>query len=198
MVQEIIAQELIYREINRRGIPVDLQAVAGAVEIRDVEMERLLGELKAITGLENPNSRDQLLAWAKTRGYPYDNLQKATVRDALAVAPDEDLAAALRLRQEIGKTSTSKFDKLLTATDPEDKRFRGGWQFYGASRTGRVAGRLLNPANLARPQIKHPEDMAQWMHLGDADLIRALEPGRSVLDTMSYCIRACLEAPRDE
>lgn len=202
-VRKLQEQSLIYRRINRRGIPVDTAAVDGALQIRGHETARLLAELAALTGLANPNSRDQLLEWTRKRAPRMANLQKDTVRDELQRQMDLDpegnpeLIAALRLRQELGKSSVKKFDALKRATSA-DGRLRGGWQFLGASRTGRVAGRTLNPANLTRPSPLVPaEQVAEWLPDGDAETLRTLFPRVPVLDTLSSCIRACLKAPKD-
>ncbi len=105
------------------------------------------------------------------------------------------LLRALKLRQELAKTSTAKYDSLQHATS-EDRRMRGGWQFYGASRTGRVAGRVLNPANLVRPPPGFPaEDVAEWLPPGDLRLLSAAWPQYDTLSTLSYCIRAMVKAP---
>lgn len=193
-VRKIHEQDLSYRRINRRGIPVDRSAVKGALAIKAQETERLMDALRAVTGLENPNSVAQLQAWCREQGSTVENLQKATVRDEIAASPPGPLRSALELRAELGKTSVKKFDALDRTTGKGD-RLRGGWQFYGASRTGRVAGRVLNPANLARPRIGDPDTVVEWITLGDAQYIRDLFPEKPVLDTLSSCIRASLKAP---
>lgn len=196
-VRRIIEQERIYRLINSRGLPVDTEAVEGAIKIRDAEIERLTTKLRAITGLENPNSQKQLLEWLKARGYPFDSIAKDYIRAVLdegSFVYDSEIVEVCELRTEIRKSSVKKFDALAAATN-SDGRLRGGWQFYGASRTGRVAGRTLNPANLARPSIEKPEQIAEWLSLGDRDLLTILFPEKPVLDTLSSCIRASLKAP---
>lgn len=196
-VRKIIDQERVYRLINSRGLPVDTEAVEGAIKIRDTEISRLTEELKVITKLENPNSQKQLLGWLNDHGYPANSIAKdsiQTVLDAGSFVYSEEVIEVCRLRAEIGKSSVKKFDALKAATSA-DGRFRGGWQFYGASRTGRVAGRTLNPANLARPSIEKPEQIAEWLSLGDRDLLTTLFPEKPVLDTLSSCIRATLKAP---
>lgn len=191
----IYPQELVYRKINHRGLPVDFDMVRGAIAIKDQEIERITQHMASLTGLDNPNSVSQILAWARAQGYGYDDLKKDSIRDWLdVVSEDDDLTAVLRLRQEVGKSSVKKYDALSRVTMP-DGRFRGGWQFLGASRTGRVAGRVLNPANLPRPVIDDPDTIAGWIRLGDAEYIRGLFPEASVLDTLSSCIRASLKAP---
>lgn len=196
VVRRIWEQDIVYRRINRRGIPIDTHAVQGALVIRDQEMEVLTDEMKDITGLANPNSRDQLLGWLRENGIPnMPDLQKNTVRDMAALNIGTRQANnILKLRAETGKTSVKKFDALKRATGA-DGRMRGGWQFYGASRSGRVAGRVLNPANLARPGTDHPEEIAAWLPFADRDLLSTLFPEKPVLDTLSSSIRACLKAP---
>ena len=203
MIHRVLRQELTYRRINRRGVPVDLQAVQGAVKIKQAEERLLIERMNELTGLQNANSVAQLTRWAVAQGAPIDNLRAATVRDEVArleaLPPDEHTEQTRRLlqvlgaRQELAKTSAKKYDALLTATSP-DGRLRGGWQFYGASRTGRVAGRTLNPANLPRPKLKRPEAVTPWMRLGDRDALAALIPD-SPLQTLSSAIRASLRAP---
>lgn len=194
IVREVHRQDLIYRRINRRGIPVDRDAVNGALAIVEQENERLMDTLREATGLSNPNSVAQLLAWCREQGSKIENLQKATVRDELQDLPAGNLRTALECRAELGKTSVKKFAALERQAG-DGGRLRGGWQFYGASRTGRVAGRALNPANLARPQIEDPETAVEFVALGDAGLLGELFPEKPVLDTLSSCIRASLKAP---
>ena len=202
IVRKIQNQSLIYRRINRRGVPVDMAAVDGALQIRGHETARLMDEMIEITGLDNPNSRDQLLKWCRDNGAPnMVDLKADTVRDELIrqraanLTTETPVMRVLALRQEIGKTSVKKFDALKHATS-DDGWLRGGWQFYGASRTGRVAGRTLNPANLVRPSNKiPPEQVAEWLSCGDHQVLRQLFPQLPVMDTLSSCLRACLKTP---
>ncbi len=187
-------QDLIYRRVNRRGIPIDMAGVEGARRIRDTAIEELLTELKDLTQLPNPNSRDQLLGWLQKDGIGIENLKKDTIRDALKLGQVPKVKQALRLRQEVARSSTKKLDAMARATSG-DGRLRGGWQFYGAARTGRPAGRVLNPANLMRPVIKDPEEVTEWLAFGDMALLAVAFPEKDVLTTLSSCIRALVKAP---
>lgn len=196
-VQRILRQEQIYRRINHRGLPVDGEAVDGALRIIDLETETIMEELHAITGLSNPNSRDQLLDWINQDRVVVPDLQKDTLRDYLQSLEatgngDSAHARAIRLRQQIGLTSNKKYSAMKSATCA-DGRLRGGWQFYGASRTGRVAGRVLNPANLARPK-GNPEAMVEFLVAGEPGPLQYLF-GLQPFQALSYCIRASLKAP---
>lgn len=150
---EIQAQWVQDQIINARGVAVDHDLIEGALacsaEVNAIRLE----EARQLTGLDNPNSAKQLLPWLQEHGAPLDNLQKATVADALAgeEIPDE-ARRALELRQELSKTSVQKYNSLsdIVCTDG---RVRGVLQFYGANRTGRWAGRLVQVQNLPRTYI---------------------------------------------
>lgn len=196
VVQSIFRQELIYRRINQRGLPIDTAAVKGALKIVEVATAMVIEEMSQITGLDNPNSRAQLFKWLTDRGAPLEDMKAESVRDALADGDNlkPEVRTVLDLHQQKSKTSVKKFVSLDQATSKHDHRMRGGWQFYGASRTGRVAGRKLNPANLPRPTIWQPEAVAEFLEIGDVPLLQALTPG-PVLNSLSSMIRACLKAP---
>lgn len=140
--------------INSRGVGVDMDLVAGAQALDGGGKDASLEEARRITGLANPNSPAQLLPWLRAQGVGVDNLRKETVAELLA---SDDLPSnvrrALELRQSLSKTSTKKFDALEIVAG-SDGRARGLLQFYGASRTGRWAGRLVQPQNLPRTYIR--------------------------------------------
>lgn len=140
--------------MNAYGVRVDEELVAGALAISEENAERLEEEARKITGLENPNSVSQLLAWLEGKGAPLPNLQKATVAEALK-NPDLPAGAQrlLRLRQRMGKTSIKKYAAMKEAKG-DDGRVRGLTQYYGANRTGRWAGRLVQTQNLPRNYLK--------------------------------------------
>lgn len=206
--QKLFSQELIYRRANGRGIPIDLRTVRNAIKIRDDEIDALVEDLKYRTGLENPNSVKQLLEWCRGNGYleytlgkeyvtsELDRLRDTKKRMGRLNASDSNLLFVLEARAEIAKTSTKKFDTLAAATS-DDGYFRGGWAFFAASRTGRVGGRGLNPANLARPKLKRPDLAVDFINTGDRALLGACFKG-PVMNTLSSCIRACLKAHNDE
>lgn len=140
--------------INSRGVAIDTYLIHGALEIAEDTREKLMAEAIELTGLENPNSVAQLSKWlAETTGKEIDNLRKDTVTRMLDnQIVTGDAARVLKIRQELGKTSTKKYD-AIKASVCDDKRVRGLLQFYGASRTGRWAGRLINVQNVVRTSI---------------------------------------------
>lgn len=151
---EVQAQWMTDQIINARGVAVDTELVAGALEIDAAVREQYLQEATALSGLDNPNSVAQLTKWLQqeTREEITD-LRKTTVSDLLAKdLPSEDARRMLEIRQELGKTSNKKYNALETAICA-DGRVRGLLQFYGANRTGRWAGRIVQPQNLPRTYI---------------------------------------------
>lgn len=140
--------------MNAYGIAVDRGLVEGALACAQQMNQEWMAESRTRTGLSNPNSRAQLLEWLEGRGLHLEDLTKGTV-DATLARNDlpGDIRRVLELRQLLSKTSTSKYDVAYTASDI-DGRIRGCLQFYGANRTGRWAGRVLQPQNLPRTYIK--------------------------------------------
>lgn len=140
--------------INSRGVAIDMDLIHGALDIAENTREKLMSEAVELTGLENPNSVAQLSKWlAETTGEEIDNLRKDTVARMIdSQVVTGDAARVLKIRQELGKTSTKKYD-AIKASVCEDNRVRGLLQFYGASRTGRWAGRLINVQNVVRTSI---------------------------------------------
>ena len=176
--------------INARGVAVDMQMVRGALEIDAASRDKLTAEAVSITGLENPNSVSQLSKWLESNtNQPVGDLRKDTVAAMLdsksVTGPAERM---LEIRQELGKTSTKKYDAIEAAVC-SDGRVRGLLQFYGANRTGRWAGRLVQVQNLPRTYI----DMKTlpWARSAvkerSADKLRCMYG--SVPDTLSQLIR---------
>ena len=176
--------------INMRGVAVDMDFVHGALDIGEGYKAGLMEEAARLTGLSNPNSVPQLLGWLNQRLGPdeeLDNLRKDTVSRVL---DDGDLLPevrrALQIRQELGKTSTKKYDAIEACVCP-DGRVRGLLQFYGANRTGRFAGRLVQVQNLPRTYTE-PIELARELVKGhDADALQVVYG--SVSDTLSQLIR---------
>ena len=140
--------------INARGVAVDAPLVSGALALDGALRGRLLEEAAALTGLQNPNSVPQLTAWlARETGAEPGDLRKDTVSDLLAgPLPAGKARRTLEIRAQLGKTSNRKYDALAAATCA-DGRVRGLLQFYGANRTGRWAGRIVQPQNLPRTYL---------------------------------------------
>ena len=151
---QVQAQWVTDQIINSRGVSVDTELVDGALDLDAAVRQDYIQEAQELSGLENPNSVSQLAAWLeKETGKEVSDLRKDTVSDLLK----EDLESAdarrmLEIRQELGKTSNKKYNALSEATC-DDGRVRGLLQFYGANRTGRWAGRIVQPQNLPRTHI---------------------------------------------
>lgn len=175
-------------KINRRGVMADMQLVNGALTVGDSVRTRLLEEAYALTGLENPNSVAQLSGWLQSRlGHTVDDLRKGTVSDMLQheEMPD-DVRRVLEIRQELGKTSNKKYVAIKSAVC-KDGRVRGLLQFYGANRTGRWAGRLVQVQNLPRTYVSPIELARDLVRRGKGAAIELIYG--SVQDTLSQLIR---------
>lgn len=182
------------QEINERGLPVDLTFVREAARITLLEKARLTKEYRALTGLPNSTTA-HLLPWLRERGYPFGDLRKATVKIALAEHPMADEAKlALELRSGLSKNSTSKFAALLDKV--HEGRLHYSYQFGGASRTLRWAGRGVQPQNLTRPEKFMEGRLAEGTDLvraGDYDeLYMRFGP---VLPVLSSLVRSSFRAP---
>lgn len=184
---------LIDQAINRNGIMVNQTLVDNAIRLSGEYREKLLARAMEITGLDNPNSPLQVKGWLEERlGCTVDSLSKAAVADMLAEDIPDDVREMLSIRQKISKSSIKKYDAMRMAAC-QDSRIRGMFQFYGAARTGRFAGRIVQLQNLPRNSM--PDlDLARSMVL-DGDL-EALEMCYDdVQDVLSQLIRTALEAP---
>jgi DNA polymerase len=185
-------------EINARGLPVNMRAVDGALEIYGAIVQDRLAKMREITGLDNPNSGAQLLPWLRDRGYPYADLVKGHVKKASGLSyADNGTKAVLEYRSEIAKASVKKFDALKRATD-SDNRLRFHYQFWGAQRTGRTAGRVFAPQNLPRPP-DYLEDKHKQAALVD-DLETCTPLGfewlySNPMEALSTAVRPVIEAP---
>ena len=187
------AQWVTDMRINARGVAVDMDLVQGALQIADRDKERHLQEAREITGLQNPNSTAQLIRWLGGQGVTAANLQKSTVSELLSGALPTKVRRALEIRQELGKTSTKKYNALETAVCA-DNRVRGLLQFYGANRTGRWAGRIVQPQNLPRTYISEELlPLARELVHSQNDAGLKLVFG-STADTLSQLIRTAFVA----
>lgn len=177
--------------VATRGVGVDLGLVGGALAMAEKNNESLMEEAAGLTGLENPNSRDQMLAWLNGKlPSPVADIRKDTVDELLkADGLPGDVRRALEIRQELGKTSTKKYDALADCTGA-DGRVRGLLQFYGASRTGRFAGRLVQVQNLPRTYIKDTDRARELVR--NVDLEGVKREFGSPSSTLSQLIRTAL------
>ena len=180
------------QEINDRGVALDMTLVQAAIAIDGRSRSELTTAMKHLTDLENPNSIQQMKQWLSENGLEVDSLGKKEIAELLKTAPSE-LQKVLLLRQQLAKSSIKKYQAMENAVCA-DGRARGMFQFYGANRTGRWAGRLIQMQNL--PQ-NHLPDLAQARALvrcGDFDALEMLY--EDMPDTLSQLIRTAF-IPQD-
>lgn len=189
--EEVERQWQIDIRMNATGVGIDRQLVDGALAIDEENKKALLAEAYALTGLDNPNSRNQLLDWLNSNTNL--ELEKLT-KDSVAAAMDsaDDLAKkVLTIRKKLAKSSVSKYEMMASATG-NDGRLRGTLQFYGANRTGRWAGRLLQVQNLPRNYIVNLDiarDLVKESNRAGLGLLFG-----DVSDTLSQLIRTAIIA----
>ena len=173
------------QEINDRGIGVDMELVRQAIEIDTRSRERLTAAMQELTELENPNSVQQMKQWLADHGLETDTLGKKAVAELVKIAP-EPLREVLSLRQQLAKSSVKKYTAMENAVCA-DSRAHGMFQFYGANRTGRFSGRLIQLQNL--PQ-NHMGDLAEARALVRSGNYEALSMlYEDIPDTLSQLIR---------
>ena len=175
--------------MNSRGIATDRELTSGALWCGAQYSSELYQEAKQITNLGNPNSPAQLLGWLEVKGAKLPDLQKATVAEALKAPQPANVRRVLELRQALGKSSLKKYDAIQTATGP-DGRIRGTLQFYGATRTGRWAGRLLQVQNLPRTYLKHQDEVRELIKAKNLTALEMIYG--DVSDVLSQMIRTAL------
>ena len=180
------------QKINRHGVLLDRELVRGALQIDAAEKQHLMQEAAAITGLDNPNSRDQRLKWLNDNtNVEMEKLTKESVAEALEVA-DNTAAKVLDIRRRLSKTSVKKYE-MMNAAVGEDGRVRGVLQFYGANRTGRWAGRLIQGQNLPRNYLRNLDLARDLVRRGNREAVALLFG--DVGDTLSQLIRTAIIAP---
>ena len=180
------------QEINDRGIQLDMVLVEQAIAIDKRSREELSAKMRQLTALENPNSVQQMKEWLTKHGLEVDSLDKKAVKELLKTAPPE-LAEVLELRRQLAKSSVKKYQAMQNAVCA-DGRARGMFQFYGANRSGRWAGRLIQLQNLPQNHMAHLEDARSLVRSGDYALLSALCD--SVPEVLSELIRTAF-VPRD-
>ena len=162
------------QRMNDHGILLDIPFVKGILEYDTMNRERLLAEARELTGMDNPNSLPQLKRWLNDNGLPMQSVTKETLDAALALRyiPD-NVRRMLQIRKNLGKTSTAKYQAMLEAVC-EDNRLRGILQFYGANRTGRWAGRIVQVHNLPQnkiPDIDYAHELAKDARYEDMEVL---------------------------
>lgn len=200
-LSSIIIPDFVQKEwerdliINSRGVAVDMELVEGALDIDKTVHDRLVAEAMELSGLNNPNSVAQLSLWLKSQtGENVSDLRKDTVAKMLAKKDNSPkVQRMLEIRQELGKTSTKKYDAIEAAVC-KDGRVRGLLQFYGANRTGRWAGRLVQVQNLPRTYTNPLELARELVKNRNIEALRFIYG--SIPDTLSQLIRtAFIAAP---
>lgn len=175
----------IDQEINDRGILLDMDVVTNAIKFDTFSKARLMGTLKDKTELENPNSVAQMKDWLLSKGIEADSLDKKAVLELLKTVPS-DVADVLKLRQQLAKSSVKKYQAMQNSVCA-DKRVRGMFQFYGAGRSGRWAGRIVQFQNLPQNHMSDLEEARDIVKSEDYEFMNILYD--DVPDALSQLIR---------
>lgn len=184
-VPDFIWQEFyLDQEINDRGILVDMQLADKAIRLDAEAKAKLTAEMQRLTGVENPNSVYQLLDWLETQGYKSDSLGKAQVQELIETAK-EPVKSVLQMRLQLSKSSVKKYTAMKN-TACSDNRARGMFSFYGASRTGRWAGRNVQLQNLPQNHLPDLTEARELVKYGSFEDIQMLYD--DVPDTLSQLI----------
>ena len=173
------------QETNDRGIAIDLELAKQALTLDAKSRESLMAALKERTGLDNPNSVIQMLDWLEQHGLKTDSLGKKNVQELLKTA-QEPLRSVLLLRQKLAKSSVKKY-QAMEMTACEDGRARGMFQFYGANRTGRFAGRHIQLQNLPQNHLPDLSEARELVRQGNYEALDLLYD--SIPDVLSQLIR---------
>ena len=173
------------QEINDRGVGLDMELVRQAIQMDGRSRSELTQAMKELTSLDNPNSVQQMKQWLADNGMETDTLGKKAVAELLKTTPPE-LQKVLTLRQQLAKSSVKKYQAMETAVCA-DGRARGMFQFYGANRTGRWAGRIIQMQNLPQNHLDDLTEARGLVRVGDFDALEMLY--EDVPDTLSQLIR---------
>lgn len=173
------------QEINDRGVALDMVLVQKAIDMDSRSRSELTEAIKNLTGLDNPNSVQQIKQWLSKNGLETETLDKKTVSKLVQTAPPE-LRDVLSLRQQLAKSSVKKYQAMKNAVC-SDGRARGMFQFYGANRTGRWAGRIIQLQNLPQNHLPDLEQARALVKFGDIEAVELLY--EDVPDTLSQLIR---------
>ena len=180
------------QEINDRGIQLDLTLVENAIALDEISKDKLSDAMRDITELDNPNSVAQMKQWLSDQGVEAESLGKKVVVQMIADDDiDEDVTEALRLRQQLAKSSVKKYQAMQTAVC-NDGRARGMFQFYGANRSGRWAGRIIQLQNLPQNHMDDLEQARGLVRNGDYEALSMLYD--SVPNVLSELIRTAFVA----
>ncbi len=180
------------QEINDRGIGLDMTFVNKAISIDGKSRDELTKKLQNITDLDNPNSVVLMKGWLSDNGLEMDSLGKKVVAETIKTAP-KHLADVLSLRQQLAKSSVKKYTAMQTAVC-KDSRARGMFQYYGANRTGRFAGRIIQLQNLPQNHMSDLKEARSLVRSGNYDALELLYD--DIPDTLSQLIRTAF-VPQD-
>ena len=183
--QSVWEEYVLDQEINDRGIRLDMPLVENAVQIDEITKNQLMDRLKNLTGLENPNSVAQMKEWLRDYGVETESLDKKSVT-ALLKTVQSPVSDVLVLRQQLAKSSVKKYQAMRNAACA-DSRARGMFQFYGANRTGRFAGRIVQLQNLPQNHLPDLECARDLVRKGNYMALEMLY--ESVPDILSQLIR---------
>ena len=181
------------QEINDRGVGLDMELVRQAIQMDGRSRSELTQAMKELTSLDNPNSVQQMKQWLADNGMETDTLGKKAVAELLKTAPPQ-LQKVLTLRQQLAKSSVKKYQAMETAVC-SDGRARGMFQFYGANRTGRWAGRIIQMQNLPQNHLDDLSEVRSLVRAGDFDAVEMLY--EDVPDTLSQLIRTAFVPQSD-
>ena len=188
--EDVWAQYHLDQQINDRGVAIDMELVRQAIEMDARSRAELTAAMKQLTDLDNPNSVQQMKQWLSENGLMVDSLGKKEVIEMLKTAPVE-LQKVLLLRQQLAKSSIRKYQAMEKAVCA-DGRARGMFQFYGANRTGRWAGRIIQMQNLPQNHLPDLAEARGLVRSGDFDGVELLY--EDVPDTLSQLIRTAFIA----
>lgn len=178
------------QKINDRGVRLDLDLAKNAIAFNHTHTQQLGAEAERLSGITNINSTVQVKEWLeRVEGFAIDSLNKKSLPDVIAQLKTPEAKRFLELRTELSKTSVAKFDKMLTCAC-RDNHARGLFQFYGASRTGRFAGRLLQLQNLPQNHLKDLDETRALVKAGSFEALR--ERHSNITSTLSELIRTAI------
>ena len=174
------------QEINDRGIALDMDVVKNAIAFDERSREELTAAMQKITSLDNPNSVQQMKQWLSDNGVETESLDKKAVKELISSTDEQSIQDALILRQQLAKSSVKKYQAMQNARC-NDGRAHGMFQFYGANRSGRWAGRLIQLQNLPQNHLPDLEQARQYVIDGDYEMLDLLYD--SVPTVLSELIR---------
>ena len=180
----------IDQQINDRGIGVDMQLVNNAIAFDEISKGTISEQMKNRTNLDNPNSVVQMRSWLADQGVETETLGKKAVNELMKEAP-KDIAEVLSLRQQLAKSSVKKYQAMANAVC-DDSRARGMFMFYGANRTGRWSGRLIQLQNLPQNHMSDLAEARELVRQGDYESMEMLYD--DIPDTLSQLIRTAFVA----